>query len=446
MARCQFIYLRTRDNHIEGGQCDEEATHSYHTLCLNHRYAWRQRRIHRERLQSESESGYDIPNPSITSGGDPDSDQGFPRQCSDDEIQEWVDEARAKTDPMKCWRRGCVICGRNTVDGDMVGITVGDLIKLKELLKDLLPGLEQSVPAGVFEYKGVLSAINGLPFDQNGLLTSEELIHGAPVVAKGCMACYKAIQNGTIPDHALGNGLWTGIDAGTPLSDLTWIEEKLIARVHVSVQIQKCRSFRAAVADGFHPQRQIKGHILTYPMEPGTVLRQLPLSPNRLIGLIKVVFLSRNPVQRSTIDRFRFYLVRREKVETALRWLIRNNPYYHDVLVDEVAMQQLPESGIPEEVYAQLGVVNHRREDACGHSRYDAPDDGTLSQPFHRCSSCLFDIESDILISETDESDDDDDKDQEDDDEDEEGRMDTEGFVPPSGRHTGHRHFMCAVY
>lgn len=345
---------------------------------------------------------------------------------------------------MQCWRRGCVVCGRNTIDRDMMGITIADLIKLRELLNDSLTGLMQSVAPGIFQYKGALSAINGLPFDRNGLLTSEELIDGAPVLAKGCMACYKAIQNGAIPDHALGNGLWTGIDVETPLSDLTWIEEKLIARVHVSVQVQKCRSFRAAAADGFHPQRQIKGHILTYPMEPGTVLRQLPLSPNRLIGLIKVVFLSRNPIRRSEVDKMRFYLVRREKVENALRWLICNNAHYHDVLVDEVAMQQLPESGIPEEVYAQLDVVDHRREDARGHSRYDAPDDGTLSCSF-ATSLQFLGTEPDILISETEDSDGGEDKD-EDDEEDDQGRMDIDEFLQPIGREDGLVLFMCAVY
>ena len=29
-------------------------------------------------------------------------------------------------------------------------------------------------------------------------------------------------------------------------------------------------------ADGFHPQRQVQGHILSYPMEPTIVLQVLP--------------------------------------------------------------------------------------------------------------------------------------------------------------------------
>src|SRR5204862_4694862 len=104
-----------------------------------------------------------------------------------------------------------------------------------------------------------------------------------------------------------GNGLWTGIELDTPLKDLTWIEEKLIARVHVSIQIQKCRMFRGWSADGYHPQRQVQGHILSYPMEPTSVLQKLPLSPNQLVGLIKVVFISKFRITATEATNLRFY-------------------------------------------------------------------------------------------------------------------------------------------
>jgi hypothetical protein len=157
---------------------------------------------------------------------------------------------------------------------------------------------------------------------------------------------------------------------------LTWIEEKLVARVHVSVQIQKCRAFHASAVDGFHPQRQVKGHILSYPMEPTTILDRLPLQPSRLIGLIKVVFLSRNPITHGDANRLRFYIVRRQKVVNALRWLIAHNPQYYDVQVDHEVVAQLPTDGVPNEVYEQLTFANRRQNDREGHSRYDAPDEG----------------------------------------------------------------------
>lgn len=378
MTRCRFIYLRARANGVEGGQCEAEATYLNDTLCRTHRCAQTQRR--RRNNISRTQSLHPVLD-SVSLSEEADGDKGFPRQYSEDEIRQWVDEGRAQTDPMKCWRRGCIVCGRSSADSEMTSITIGDLIMLRESAKDEVQSLTHTVDTTLFKYKGALSAIDGIPIDCNGLLTSDELIYGAPVVGRGCKACYTAIKTGSVLDYALVNGLWTGIDAPTPLSDLTWIEEKLIARVHVSVQIQKCRSFRAAVADGFHPQRQVKGHILTYPMEPATMLCHLPLAPSQLVGLIKVVFLSRNPIRRSDADKLRFYIVRREKVDRALRWLIFNNSHYHDVVIDEETLTQLPQDGIPEDVYAHLDVVSQRKEDACGHSRYDAPDEGTSAPP-----------------------------------------------------------------
>ena len=39
--------------------------------------------------------------------------------------------------------------------------------------------------------------------------------------------------------------------------------------------------------------------------------------------------------------------VRREKVLNAILWLIQNNPFYKSVQVDHVALQALPDDGIP---------------------------------------------------------------------------------------------------
>ena len=38
---------------------------------------------------------------------------------------------------------------------------------------------------------------------------------------------------------------------------------------------------------------------------------------------------------------------RREKVHNALLWLVSNNPHYADLEIDEVALNSLPENGIP---------------------------------------------------------------------------------------------------
>lgn len=46
------------------------------------------------------------------------------------------------------------------------------------------------------------------------------------------------------------------------------------------------------------------------------------------------------------------FLVRRERVLSALQWLKANNPSYKDITIDHDALQLLPENGIPPEILA----------------------------------------------------------------------------------------------
>ena len=386
MIRCQFIYIRKRGGNLAGDQCKNEAEFIDNTLCKIHRH-FRGRSEPTDPREDENDPGCAAWQMQLDEPLSDSSANDFPRQCSAEEVREWVEEARRKTSPMCNWRRGCIICGRATMDVEMVPITVSDLVILKKLLKDTLTTFLQHVDPAIFRYMGSLAAIDGLPIDKNGILTADELIIGSPVIARGCQICYTAIRKHKIPQFALGNRLWTGIEVETPLTDLSWIEEKLIARVHVSVQIQKCRMFSAWAADGFHPQRQVQGHILSYPMEPTVILQKLPLSVNKLIGLIKVVFLSRKPITHANARKLRFYIVRREKVVHALHWLMLHNPYYRDVQLDPAAIAQLPLDGIPKEVYEQLIFSDRAKDDDEGHSRYDAPDRGTTS--LRECSLTL---------------------------------------------------------
>ena len=163
------------------------------------------------------------------------------------------------------------------------------------------------------------------------------------------------------------------------LSDLTWVEEKLIARVHVSIQILICREPRKWRADKFYPQRMLKGNMSTFPIDPTVLLNKLPLRGEDVAGLVKVVFMSsRKRISIRDASRLRFFVVRRKKVEAALRWLIANNSLYANVEVDEEALSRLPEDGMIPEVYETITFCDKVSEDLAGHSRYDDPDDGTI--------------------------------------------------------------------
>ena len=40
--------------------------------------------------------------------------------------------------------------------------------------------------------------------------------------------------------------------------------------------------------------------------------------------------------------------VRSQKVMQAITWLKKNNPYYSDIVIDEEALQRLPDDGVPD--------------------------------------------------------------------------------------------------
>jgi hypothetical protein len=124
-------------------------------------------------------------------------------------------------------REGCIICGRATTDGEMISITIADLVDLKAAMKDLLDVHLKHIDPSIFQYGGALRPVSGLPIDRNGILTADKMVTGSPAIGRGCRTCYSAMCKGKVPDMALGNGLWTGIEVETPLTDLTWIEEKL---------------------------------------------------------------------------------------------------------------------------------------------------------------------------------------------------------------------------
>lgn len=119
------------------------------------------------------------------------------------------------------------------------------------------------------------------------------------------------------------------------------------------------------------------------------MLNRLPLSGADVTGLVKVVFMSSH--RRITLQeacRMRFFLVRRQKVEIALRWLITNNPLYKEVEVCHEALSSLPLDGIPSEVYNSITFCDKVVEDMMSRSRYDQedneePDEGEATPKIH---------------------------------------------------------------
>ena len=301
-------------------------------------------------------------------------DSSFPRIFTDEEERKWVDEARRRTSPETNINGCCVVCGRLKELNDLSIVTEHELLRARHLL--WRRSCYKHVPDFYFEYKVGHSRLDGLVLDAEGLVEVDENegFDGAPLMAWMCTECRERLRKNKLPGHALANSLWTGAGLVKELSDLTWAEEKLVCRIHVSVQVQKCRSVRNWRWDAFYPQPKVKGHIITYPVDPSVVLKRLPLKPEGLVKLVKIVFMAREKPSFQEACRSRFFLVRREKVLRALVWLKEHNPLYRDIELDYEALAQLPEEGMIPEIYNCMTFCNRMKEDWKAHSRYDAPD------------------------------------------------------------------------
>jgi len=276
MARCQFIYLRYNPTaSVNGGQCHREAHFVNQTLCRLHRKrastVAEVRRLRPIKLMRRSPMG-NLTSVRSSSQAESESDSFFPRMYNMAELKAWVEEARGRTDPQVNERQNCVVCGQsfNSHCGkDLTAVTVDQLCHLKDLAAAFVDTYYADVPIRHFRYFASLPQLDGLPLCRSGFFANLDnaagALQGSSVIGHICQTCLKDLcQKNQVPSLALANGLWTGVGECHRLSDLTWIEEKLIARVHVSIQMFKCRLFPHFKADEFHPQARAKGHVISH--------------------------------------------------------------------------------------------------------------------------------------------------------------------------------------
>ena len=89
-------------------------------------------------------------------------------------------------------------------------------------------------------------------------------------------------------------------------------------------------------------QRGYSGHCINLPQNVTEVATSLPRYPKDLAVIIIKV--------KGRDNTFKDVTVRKQKVHDALVWLINNNPQYSKVLVNEDALNILPEFGVPSEL------------------------------------------------------------------------------------------------
>ena len=157
-----------------------------------------------------------------------------------------------------------------------------------------------------------------------------------------CQRC-KA-DKGTPKTFSAGNDI---IPTAVPkdLQGLTQIEEMLISRALPIMKVY--------VKPG--GQHGYSGHCINLPQKVTELAQSLPRYPKN-IPLIMVTMNGKN-------NNFKDVIVRRNKVEKALSWLMKNNRHYEKILFDSDSLNSLPTNSIPDDLQTIETVLADEYDD-----------------------------------------------------------------------------------
>lgn len=154
-----------------------------------------------------------------------------------------------------------------------------------------------------------------------------------------CTRCKR--DKGETKRYSNENDMWPG-EVPACLQGLSQVEEMLIARACPIMCV-----FRKHGG-----QRGYRGHVLNLPQDIQGFLDRLPCNVNDL-----PVLLLRRYGEDNTHTELR---VRRSRILSALQWLQQNNPFYCNIIIDQTALQRLPDGGVPPDL---LVAVEGESED-----------------------------------------------------------------------------------
>ncbi|KAJ3526701.1 hypothetical protein NMY22_g10064 [Coprinellus aureogranulatus] len=239
----------------------------------------------------------------------------FPPCPLDPEIEaEIAARACAKFEPAIFEEAGCAVCGM--------------LVPLKELSK-------------LKSIKGHLDVLEREGCAKNERNTSEDPVGGytGPVLDtscdKVCNDCRASLRKGTIPKYALANGLWLGA-IPKELSELRYVERLLVAKVRHTVCWAK-------VSTGM---RKMKANFVAFESPMPHIYERLPPPKADIEEVLAILFTGPTRPTTETYKRTPF-LVRRNHVARALRWLKLNHSDYADIDISQSNLNSYPEDVPP---------------------------------------------------------------------------------------------------
>src|SRR5204862_2909806 len=172
------------------------------------------------------------------------------------------------------------------------------------------------------------------------------------------------------------------------LRDLTWIEELLIARVHVCGSI-----IHLGQRNNPSSFYGIKGHIVFLPQDTTHLIDLLLMSPASLSDIIKVVWTGKSKPDRSRL-RSRF-MVRKHKVYNALKWLVDNHEdYRNNVTIGEERIGGWESTFVAVELLDSIGHISDSSAEDAARDGFamDNPDDDDTTDDLPFTSSGIVDV------------------------------------------------------
>jgi len=169
-----------------------------------------------------------------------------------------------------------------------------------------------------------------------------------------CKPCHADILRSKIPKFSALNSVNVLMcdDYPTVLKDLTLIEECVLARRHPVGSILKLRPGNRRGPSNYYA---LRGHIIVFPQNPGSLLRILPSPSLKFQDIIKVFWVGK--IQPSSNDLKPFLQIRKHQVLMALLWLVDHNRHYHDLTINH-SLLSWPAEFIPEQISANITCID----------------------------------------------------------------------------------------
>jgi uncharacterized protein DUF6570 len=166
-----------------------------------------------------------------------------------------------------------------------------------------------------------------------------------------CSPCRSALREGKVPKLSAKNSINVTMCQHYPsaLEGLTSVEESLIAKCHPVGTILKLRPGGRSSPVAYNA---LRGHMIVIPQDPGPLLDILPSPDLKLNDIIKVVWLGK--LAPTLSDLKPFLQVRKEKVLSALQYLVQHNHLYHNLTINHDLIHGWDNDFVPPEITANI--------------------------------------------------------------------------------------------